>query len=231
MPSDFFNDKTSEEVKPEVIKLGDKEYTQEELNAKVGLADKIQEFEAKQGQKVDEVFKSWGQRGERIGEMKKELEALQKEKEEAAKKPVNAEWTPELREQAKAQLEDLLGGKPMTDKELETWYGSRRAGEKLLEECDDLTAEINGEDGRPKFSTEDVLKHMTETGIRNPMKAYKDKFETELEDWTKKELVAAKANPTRTTPVAPSGKEPAPVIATKDNLGRLVSEALFGTPE
>lgn len=229
MADNFFSDATSD--KPEVIKLGDKEYTQEELNAKVGLADKITEFETKQGQKFDEVVKSWGQRGERIGEMKKQLEDYEKEKAEAAKKPANVEWTEEMRAQAKSQLEDLLGGKPMTDKELENWYSSRRAGEKLLEECDDLKGEIDGTDGRPKFATEDILKHMTETGIRNPMKAYKDKYETELEAWTKGQLSAAKGTPAHTMGNATSSKEPSAVKITKDNLGALVSEALYGTAE
>mgnify|MGYP001600885643 CR=1 FL=1 len=60
---------------------------------------------------------------------------------------------------------------------------NQRAGEKILEGAEKLQSEIDGKDGRPAFEIEDVLGHMRETGIRDPYKAYKDKYETELQKY------------------------------------------------
>lgn len=224
MPQDNFY--TKPEETPEVIKIGDKEFTQEELNAKIGLAEKIEALEKAQGQPVDEIVKSWGQRGNAIGELKKQVEEKEKALIEATRKPTNVEWTQEMKDQAKAQLEDLLGGAPVTNKGLEDWYNQRRYAEKVVDQSEKLQKEIDGSDGRPKFVMEEVIKHMGENGFKDPLKAYKDLHDSELEAWSKGQLEAAKGKSTFTNTNSSQDKQPAPLKVTKDNLGALVSEAL-----
>lgn len=223
MADSFFN---KEDDKPEVIKLGDKEFTQEELNAKIGLAEKIEALEKAQGQPVDEIVKSWGQRGNAIGDLKHQLEEKEKALEAATRKPTNVEWTQEMKDQAKAQLEELLGGAPVTNKGLEDWYNQRRYAEKVVEQSEKLEKEIDGSDGRPKFVMEDVIKHMGESGFKDPMKAYKDLHDQELDAWAKKELESAKGKSTFTNTNGTKDKQPEPLKVTKANLSDLVGEAL-----
>jgi hypothetical protein len=225
MADNFYNQAPSEE-KPEVIKLGDKEFTQEELNAKIGLAEKIEQLEKAQGQPVDEIVKSWGQRGNAIGDLKKQLEEKDKALEAATRKPTNVEWTQEMKDQAKAQLEELLGGAPVTNKGLEDWYAQRRYAEKVVEQSERLQKEIDGTDGRPKFVMEEVIKHMGESGFKDPLKAYKDLHDKELDEWSKSQLDAAKGKTTFTTSSASREKQPEPIKVTKGNLSELVGEAL-----
>src|SRR3990167_502304 len=106
MANKFFEDK--EEDKEEVsdkIKLGDTEFTQDELNELVGAGRKLKEIETKQGQKIEEVLTSWGKRGERLGEWKK-VTGAQKPDEYLAKIKEEHDKTPEQlsREEMKAKV-------------------------------------------------------------------------------------------------------------------------------
>ena len=100
--------------------------------------------------------------------------------------------------------------------------------EKLLEECAGLEEEVTGEDGRPKFNTEDMLKHMEETGIKSPMKAYKDKYEKELDEWKESELNKTRGSSLPTLSSMGTNKQPIAPKVTKDNLNEMVREALLG---
>jgi hypothetical protein len=151
---------------------------------------------------------------------------------EKKKSHQNTTWTDDQKVLVKQQLQDILGGEVVTNKQLDEWYSQRRSGERLLEECDDLGSEIDGKDGRPKFDTEVILQHMSETGIKSPMKAYKDKYENELDKWRESELLRAKPNGMVTQEGGGfQSKQPSPVKITKDNLSQLMSEALYGAQE
>ena len=61
MADEFFEDKkmepqVPEEVTPEVIKLGEKEYSQEELSKLVGLGEQAVELETKWDTKLDRLM-------------------------------------------------------------------------------------------------------------------------------------------------------------------------------
>jgi len=233
MADNFFQEPEQQPEAPEPIKLGDKTYSQEELNHLVELGSRAGEIEKTHGP-LDKVVSEFGRRAEEVGKYRKEIDELKKKYE--APQPQSGELTEEQRLMARVQLEKLIGGKPLTAEELNTqldqWYTTRRSAEKLLEKCDDYQKEISGEDGRPKFVTEQILNHMQETGIRDPLKAYKDKFEPELEKWKSGELNKSKATgfvtqePTGLTP-----KQPRDVKVTKENLSQLVSEAIYGATQ
>src|SRR4030042_759119 len=100
---------------------------------------------------------------------------------------------------------------------------ARREGEKLLDDCKDMEGEIDGKDGRPAFKTKEILDHMVLTGIKNPMKAYKDKYEIEIDKWKEQQLRGAKPRGLFTEPSSTAGsKQPPNVRVTRDNLDAMV---------
>jgi len=226
-----------EEVKIEgevlPIKLGDSEYTPEELESLVADGKFKRDVETKQNTKLDKVFGEYT----KLTQQQKDWEAEREEylalKDEKAKAN---EPKPEFDEAtiAQAQAEARkLGLFSKTDVEqfvtenFPKFYSQQRQADKLLEGMESLEKEIDGSDGRPKFVLEDVLGHIKETGIKDPMKAYKDKYETELDTWKEKKLSGSKREGIYSESGSTAGgKQPEAVKVTRDNLGKLVREAL-----
>ncbi len=89
-----------------------------------------------------------------------------------------------------------------------------------------IEGEINGEDGRPKFTQDEIINYMSETGIKKPLAAYKDKFEKELEAWQTQQL---SAKPKGMETLKPAGQpEPKQPKVNRDNLTQMISEAMYG---
>jgi uncharacterized damage-inducible protein DinB len=225
---DFFAEeeqKAQEEIQK--IKLGDTEYEPTELEQMVAKGKKVDEYEKKYNTDFDKAWSGYGKATQENKTLKEELESL-RQAQSVSPQPNYQQLTEDQKIQARTALSDILGGKPMTDKELDNWYQNRRAGERLIDECKELAGEIDGSDGRPKFDVDEVLGHMKETGIRDPMKAYKDKYEPELDVWKQSELSKSKGMTLPT--LSPSGvtKQPANVKISKDNIQELIREELWG---
>lgn len=226
----FFSD--PEPVKPEApepqpITIGEKQYTQDDLTKLVGLGERAAEIEKNYGS-FDKFVSESGRRADEIGKYKKQLQEieLQKQAEEEARKSAPPTLTPEQIEQARRQLTELLGGEPITQANFTKMYVNMRQGEKLIEECDDLAGEINGQDGRPKFDRDEIITYMAETGIKKPLLAYKDKYENEIKQWEAGQL--AKESKKMAT-MEPAGvAEVRQPKTTKDNLAQMISESLYG---
>jgi hypothetical protein len=229
--SDFFNNNTptgdtkmDTTVQPEKIKLGEVEYTQDDLSRLVGLGSRYDELDKKTGG-VDKMVAGFGKRGEEIGQLRKELDDL-KNRTLSQKQDQGQQLSQdELKQIAKQQARELG---LMTQDDLDSFYVTRRAAEKLVEDVDSMISEAKSK-GQPETTKEDLLKHMQETGIRNPQKAYKDLFETELESWkeqqTKKAVMPGLYSNTNSTAGA---KVPPKVEITRDNLKALLHEQLLG---
>jgi len=231
--SDFF--KTSDEPEtpekveegqpeaPSKVKLGEKEYTQEELSKLVGLGEMATDLETKWNTKIDRLYPEYTRATQKLRDAeeekkKAELEAAQKK----------AQQGKELSEdEAKAQLEELVKtlGFVKND-DLERYYANRRAAERLLDDVNDLIVEAK-EAGKPATTADKLLQHMEDTGIKNPEKAYKDLFESELEQWKEEQKKRIKPSGLVTQSASTAGgKLPAPVKVTRDNLGQLLSETI-----
>lgn len=230
MDENFFKEKKEtmeeqqqEQVEVEKVKVGEDEYTQEELSQLVGLGKIGQEAEEKFNVSLDKV---WPNHQRTINE-KKELEEKVRVFEEAqakAEEEQNQEFTPELREKARKQLNELLGDEPVTKKSLDEYYLSRRNGEKLIDQTQEYISKAEA-DGLPKTNVEDLLKFMDEQGIRNPEFAYKMKFEKEIESIKEAKLSAIKKPGIVTNQTSNAGsKQPEPVKITRDNLNVLLRE-------
>lgn len=224
--TNFFKEEPVEQIE-ETFKLGEKEYSQEELQRLVGLGELATEIETKQNTKLDRVFPEYTKATQKLSEYEKRVQEL----EAKANQPIqpvqpiqSAELTAEQREIARKQIEDLGFGqnafRQIVREEL--------AAKELLGDIDGLLESAQA-DGKPSTTSQELLQHMAETGIKNPAKAYKDMFEDELDALKEKKLAEIKPQGMVTTNGSQAGsKQPTPVKITKANLQSLVHSALSG---
>jgi hypothetical protein len=225
---------TEEVVAP--IKIGETEYTTSELESLIADGQFKRDIESKQNTKIDKVFGEYT----KLTQDKSNWEAerseylrLKEEKENANKPQQDFD---EATIQAAQNEARKLGLYTKTEVEQyfnETFpkqYAQQRAADKLLEGMEGLEKEITGSDGRPKFVLDEILQHMRDTGIKDPNRAYKDKYETELDSWKEKKLSGAKREGIFSEQGSTAGgKQPTEVRPTRANVGQLVREALNGS--
>lgn len=217
----------------DVIKVGDKVFSQGELNNLISLGAKAQELEKNHGA-IEKFVSEWGRKNDELGKLREELEEVKKSA-SAPKPAVSTEFTEEQRVLAQKQIADIMGGQPVTDKQLDTWfeakYTQRKSAEKLLDELSELEGQIDGTDGRPKFDSKEILDFMATNGTKKPMIAYKELHGDKLDEWSQKELLKAKPKGFYTEERASAIKQPPAVKITKDNLNQMVREQLYGAQE
>ena len=237
MSDNFFDNKDNnmDNQDPQTIKVGEKEYTPEQLQALVSLGEIGQEMETKWNTKIDKVYPEFSK-------AKNDLKAL--EEENTRLKTPQQPTPPSVGEEMGLSEEDLAKARKearkigiVTEDAFDEFLGNKfreyfvreRAIEKTMENLDRLESEISGEDGRPKFVKEDILRYMQETGVGNPESAYKLMHEKDLEAWRVKTLNEAKREGVYSEPASSAGgKTPPTVKPTRDNLSSLVAEALTG---
>lgn len=214
---------------PQKIKVGDHEYTQEELNEFVGLGKQTKEYEQKYNTKLDRVWPEYGRSQTRLKELE---DQINKPKENV---PLDKQQEIETARRAAKELgiltkDDLNELGIVTKADFDNYYRVQRATEKILEEAGDLEKEINGEDGRPAFRKEEILDYMKDTGILDMKTAYKVKYEPQLDAWKETKLAGAKKSGMSTmsanTPLG--NKAPDVPKITRDNLNSMIDEALQG---
>ena len=215
------------------IKVGDQEYSQADVERLVGLGKMAEEVETKYNTKLDRVYPEYTKTTQKVKEQEAKIAEYEAKLKETQTKDAatGQEWTPEQKEMAKQRIKELMGGEVLTQAQFDQKYQERRSGEKLLEECEGYNDEIDGTDGRPKFSTEEILQHMQETGIRNPLKAYKDKYETQLDEWKTKQIGGVKTPGLVTNTQSSTGKQPSRVRITNDNLTQAIRDELYGVSQ
>lgn len=241
--TNFFNEnpdenqpeETTTEAEPsepvEKVKVGEAEYTQEELNKLVGLGKLAVEAETKYNTKVDKVWPEFTKKSQRLSELEKELEDLRAKQVKTETLPENEEQAiKEARAAAKKlgivtdeDFEDRMG------KVFNRYYQEERQAERLLEQGQDFEKKIDGSDGRPAFVLVDVLEYMRDNmgGQGNLETAYKLMHEEQLDKWRETEIGKSKKQG-MTTATIPGGtiKTPPTVKVTEDNLDQLVSEMI-----
>jgi hypothetical protein len=227
--NDFFENKEEQKTNEEVIekiKVGEKEYTQDELSELVGMGEKTREIESTLNTKIDRVYPEFTKSSQR----NKELEAKIKEMEEAKNAPqdLNEDSIKQAREAAKkigiVTKDDFA---TFMQEHFRNAYQQERQAERLLDDCKSLEKEFDGTNGQPKFKTQDVLQWMADNGGKSPKQAYKMMYEKEID--TYKQTVLAKAKPAGMMTEDggnAGGKEPSKVPVTRDNIDQLMREAL-----
>lgn len=235
--ADFLGGKQDEEEPQEeeasTFKIGDKEYSQDELNELVELGNFAREVETKQNTKLDKLYPEFTRKSQKVKELEAEMEKMREEQTKQSE-PQQGDLTQEqIAEARKAGRKiGFLTEDSMQDvmsKQFRQFYLQERAAEKLLDSCEGLASKIDGKDGRPAFKTEEILSYMQETGFKDPEKAYKDKYESEIDAWKAEQINKARKPGMTTIEGSTAGsKQPKPVKVTGNNLEEVMREALEG---
>lgn len=232
MPNNFYQDPNTnqdpnQDLEHSKVKIGEKEYSQEDLQKLVGLGETAAGLETQWNTKIDKLMPEFTKKAQRLAELEPELETLKKEKEEAIKKVnSNPDLSPEQREQARKAILEILGEEVVKPADFDKYYVQRRSAEMLIEEAEATLNEAKSQ-GKPVATKEELIKYMQETGINNPGKAYKVMFETELDKWKEEQLKLAKPTGFKTQDISNAGsKQPAQVRPNKSNLSQLLDERL-----
>jgi hypothetical protein len=222
--ADFFEDKSNdvpvEDTVVEKIKIGDEEFDPEELKGIVDKGRFAKEVEEKYNTKIDKVWPEYTKATQELKTLREEKAQWEsKRQEEIENAPSETLTEDELAQQARMQAKKLgLITVDDIDSYVTQKITSIQQATEILDDCRKLEGEYSGEDGRPKFDTEEVLNHMKETGIRSPVKAYKDKYEDQLDKWKESQLLGAKKKSIYTEDGLGGNHEPSDVKLTRDNL-------------
>lgn len=194
---------------PQKIKVGEKEYNQEELARLVGLGELGSELEGRWNTKLDRLASEYTKTSQERADLKRKVEELEgvltKEKADQG-----FELSPEeARKQALAQAKEL-GLLSIEDFEVEARRIVReeQAAKELREDAEAAIEEAQEKYGL-KTDMDTILTHMSETGIRNPWKALKDKYEPQIDAWKEQQIGKVKSGGMQTIERSNAGaKEP-----------------------
>ena len=214
-------EKTEEE--PQKIKVGEKEYTQEELSKLVGLGEIGTEAEERYNVKLDKV---WPNLQATINEkrvLEQEIENLKQAK-VATKVDEGVQLTPEeLKAQALKEAKNLG---IVTIEDVNEYVDRRIEAREIREDVQSVVSEADETYGI-KTSEEAVLNHMIDTGIKNPQRAFKDLYEEKIDVWKEQQINKAKKPGMETETTSSAGaKQPKTEPVTKENFFARMGEVL-----
>ena len=210
-------------TEPEKVKVGEKEYTQDELSRLVGLGEIGAEAEEKYNVKIDKIWPNHQQTINEKKALEAEIENLKQAK-IATKVDEGGELSPEeLAKQARVEARNL--GLISVD-DIDTYIDRRLEAKELREDTLAVVAEAEEKYGI-KTDEDAIIAHMRETGIRNPQKALKDLYEDKIDAWKEKQIESVKKPGMVTDSTSSAGaKEPKATPVTKDNFFAKIDEVL-----
>lgn len=229
----FFEDNKEEpqveETQPETVKIGDNEFSTDELEELVGKGKAAKEWEEKAGDTLDNLKSTFGKRGQTIGDLKKQVEELEQSQRQPEPQP-GQQLTEEQQKQQILEEAKKFGilTKDEFDNMFDSLYQNRRSGEKLLARTQRVIRAAK-KDGKPAVNEEKLLEFMSDpSNPSDPEKAYKLMFEKELDEWKEKNMLKAKKpgmiTESKSTAGSKQPEQPAP--PTRDNLEQRLSEFL-----
>ena len=203
---------------PEKVKVGEKEYTQDELSSLVGLGETAKDFESKWNRSISQFYPDYTQKSQKLAEYEKkekETEEL-KLKEKVEEKQ---DLTPEEQSKLVLQEADKYG---FVHKGNVYGFVANFLQAKELKEDAEAVAELAKEEGKPGITTDDLIDYMSETGIKNPQDAYDVKFKNEVREWERKQLDKVKSgNGMKTIETSNAGGKNPPPPSLPKNWGDL----------
>lgn len=232
---DFIIDDTKSQGQddPQVFNINGAEYTADQLKKYVELGKIGEEAETKYSTKLDRVWPEYTKTSQELKATKQKLSEMESMIQEQQSKtplmPANEDQAIREAKQAARKLglvtdEDF---EAVLAKSFRKYYQQERESEKIYNDAISLESKYDGKDGRPAFVAQEMLEYMVENQISNPEVAYKIKYENEIDAWKEAQLSRAKKPGMVTEGRSTTGfKAPTDVRPTKDNLSRLVSEAL-----
>lgn len=226
---DFFQEEKEEkqeEQEPEKIKLGEEEYTQEELSKLVGIGKVGLEAQEKYKTDITKVWPEYTKKSQELAEYKEKVKGYEEKEKQALTEKVNQgeQLSPEeVKKQALAQADEL----GLIHKGNVTQFVNQvLAAKDLINDTEKVVTEAKN-DGKPETTVDELLKYMDETGFKSPEKAYKDMFENELDKWKEQQMTKLKQPGMITEGSSTAGaKQPEPVKVTNDNLNSMIHSVL-----
>jgi len=229
MADAFFQDKQEEtpvevpEV-PTTVKVGEKEYSQEDLNKLVGLGEVASELESKWNTKIDKLYPDYTKKSQELADLRKQQE-IDAQAKVQQKVDMGQELSPEDRKAMIIKEAEQYG--LVHAGNINKFIADFEAGRELLGDIDKINAEAK-ETGKPVTTREELLSFMEENGVRNPEFAYKMKFEKEIDAWKEQQKNSLKGPAFETGTGGASAKVPVDVKVTRENLQQLVHDTLAG---
>ena len=207
----------------EKVKVGEAEYTQDELNVLVEKGKFAQEIEQKQNIKLDRVWPGHQELSNKVRDYEKQIEDLKQTK-TAAKISEGAELTPEeTKEQVRKELKQY--GAVLED-DVNELFDRRMEAREIRQDTQSVVETFDEKYGI-KTDEQTILNHMIETGIRNPEKAAKDLYEDKVDAYKEKQLDSLKRGGMVTDTTSMAGaKRPQTEPVTRENIFAKIDEVL-----
>ena len=210
-------------TEPEKIKLGEEEYTAEELKALVDDGKFKRDIESKQNTKIDRVMSEWTKATQENAELKRIVADIKKAN--LDKKPVD-QLTPDEIQQKAIEEADKLG--LIHRGNVRNEILSVIQGQELVYTIREMMDEAKVA-GKPTMDTREFLEYMDTEGFKTPEVAYKERFNKELSAWEKDQVGKLKKEPfsTLSKSTGAGSKQPeAPGPTTRDNFSSRLREIL-----
>jgi len=206
------NEDSKGEEASQPVKIGDKEFTSEQLT----------ELSKKAGQ-YDELLPEFTRKTQKLKELEEEKEDGEWEYPEeyySDKKPEEKPNEPnsdgdKLKQKALNELEEAFGPKieERVNKQLEIRLKQSQEDTALENELKRLETDYPGGEGKlPKFDRKEIIKHANKTGIFNPEVAYKHLHGETIDEFKEKEREEKKEEKKGVFVEKPGGGETAPKL-------------------
>ena len=208
---------------PEKIKLGEEEYTQEELDKLVKLGKIGAEAEEKYNVKIDKVWPNFQSIRNEKQELEKQLEDF---KQTATKDKIETgkELTPEEVARQERQEAKKLGLISIED--VNEYIDRRLEAREMQGDVQSVVSEAEEKYGI-KTSEEAIVNYMIDSKVSNPLNAFKLMYEEQIDAWKEQQINKAKKPGMVTESTSSAGtKQPTNEPVTKDNFFNRVDEVL-----
>src|SRR3990167_114433 len=219
----FFKEEPVEENQEEIVekvKVGDKEFTQDELNKLVNLGEIAIEAEEKYNRPISKFWPEYTKQNQELEKLREENEKLKVASTPQAPAKEGELTEEQTKEQVRTEM-SKYGYVPADD--VRKIANEVVSGYRLLDQVGQVVAK-QAIDGTPQTTQEELLEYMSEKNINDPELAYKIKFEKELDSIKEKKLASLKPSGFVTEATSTAGsKQPLPTKITKDNLQDTIS--------
>lgn len=223
-PAEIQEEQQSEVQK---IKVGDAEYEPEELQRIVELGKLGREAEEKYNTKIDRVWPDFNKVRQENERLQKQIDLITEKASTSTSEVVDPNLQALKEAQEAARKVGLVLGDDLQNLIKQELQKDRQEAE-LMGELNKYEKEIDGKDGiRPKFNKIEVLQHMQETGMRSPIKAYRDMYEDQWLSWQMKQKEQVKKSGFTTLDKSSGDKKPQEVKVDKGNIRQLLGDMFF----
>jgi len=223
------NPQTSEDEGSGRIKIGSEEFDPTEAERLIALGKIAHEAEERYDTKIDRVWPQYQRTQQELRDLRGEMDGLRASTQQQAQTAAGVDQATVQQAREAAKTLGIVTEDAFQDymlKNFRPMYQQAREVEELVSQVQSLAEEIDGKDGRPKFYGEEILEYMDQTGIKNPLKAYKDKYEDKLDVWKDQQRGKDRRNGFYTAAPGSTNKQPAQVKINQGNISDALTEAL-----